>query len=279
MSLLYPIVTVVAEVVGKTIDKFNFKKNHIKPTQEIFLVFITMAVLSSAYTLLTTRSMPVLTFTLAVLILLMVGVSFLQNVFEFNGLFSKDLAYRELFVGIQPLLTSFLAVIFFPSEREIKYVIGIILGVAILYFGSYENHWKFKCDKGTLYILLGIFCSAILSNIYKVGLDFLSPQALFMVRTIGVLALLFIFGHVGRHFPNNQSKFVGSLAGFTYFIGFLMHLLSIKYLGINLTILILFLHPVLAYFMSFEVLKEKISVRRVVSNLLLILVVIGIILF
>jgi drug/metabolite transporter (DMT)-like permease len=273
MSYIYPFVKVIAEVTGKTIDKFNFKKNKVEPFQEFLLVFIVMVLLSSIYPIFSLKSFPAFSIFLVSLCLLMILISFFQNLFEFHGLQIKDLSYREMFIGIQPVLTMLFAFLLFPSERKISYIIGIILSVIILYFGTYQKHWKFKQDKGTIYILLAILCSAILANIYKYLLNYLLPQFLFMIRVVGVLILLLLVTKISYKFKNNKTKVLGSLAGVFYFIGVIAYLLSIKHLGLNLTIILLFLHPVLTYFLSAEILKEKLNFRRMISNILLLIVV------
>jgi drug/metabolite transporter (DMT)-like permease len=94
-----------------------------------------------------------------------------------------------------------------------------------------------------------------------------------MIRVVGVLILLLLVTKISYKFKNNKTKVLGSLAGVFYFIGVIAYLLSIKHLGLNLTIILLFLHPVLTYFLSAEILKEKLNFRRMISNILLLIVV------
>ncbi len=274
MSLLYPIIGVIGEVFGKVSDKFNFKRNKIKPTQEIFLVFLIMVIGTICFMVITKTELPVFSVTLFFLIILIILISFFQNIFEFNAVKTKDLSFREPFVNLQPVITSFLAFIIFSSEREIKYLIAIVLGTIILYIGNFEKKQRFNLDKGTVYIILAILFSAILSNIYKFGLEIISPEILLFVRVAGVLILLILIKQITFEGLNKKKITTGTYAGIFYLIGNLASLYSIKYLGLNFTIMILLLGSALTYILSHIILKEKILLRRIITSILLLILVV-----
>lgn len=270
MSLLYPIISIICFAFGKVSDKYNFNKYKIKPTQEIFIVFLIMLIGIGPIVIFFNKSTILLNLHLILLLIILIIISFLQNLFEFKGLNLKDLSFREPIYNLQPMLTSFIAYIFFPSEREIKFIIGIVLGTIILYLGSFHIKGKFKIDKGTLYILLSVIFASILSNIYKLGLEKTSPEFLLLFRVMGVLLLLLFFKQVKFEKMNNNKVSFGILAGIFYLIALLTNLYSIKYLGLNLTIMFLLMGPGLTYLLSHFILKEKISIRRIVTSLMLI---------
>jgi len=276
MSLIYPLLNVLGETFGKTLDKFNFKFNNALPRQQMFLVFLAMAAGAILFVLYLGTPLPGLTAGLALLVIVMIALSFLQNYFEFRGIAAKDLSFREPFVGIQPLLASFLAYLLFPSERQVKFIVGIIAGAAILYFGNRGKDSKYAWDKGTAFILLGFAFDAMLANLYKFGLEALPPQWLYMFRVAGVFLLIVALG--GLSFGKDQKKMAltGIAAGAFYLLGGLAQLYSILYLGLNFTILIMLLQPALVYLFSAVFLKEQLKLQRMITSLLLILLVLGI---
>lgn len=195
MSLLYPITASVGLVIGKIIDKYNFNKNKITPKQDMFIVFLIMFFGSILFLFLRGTEFPLLNRGLMRILLLLIIVSFIQNFFEFKGVAAKELSFREPISNLQPILTGFFAYLFFPTERELKYLIGIILGTIFIYWGHTQKR-KLQIDKGTIYILFGVIFGALLSSIYKLGLEKITPEYLFLFRTGGTLFLLVIFGKI-----------------------------------------------------------------------------------
>jgi drug/metabolite transporter (DMT)-like permease len=207
---------------------------------------------------------------LVVLLLVMIFISLYQNIFEAKGIKLKELSFRESITGIEPIIAGSLAFLIFPSEREIKYLVGIILGGLILYFGNRKKKHKFSLDKGTLYLFLAISFAAILSNIYKFGLETISPNFIFFFRIGGVLLFLIFFKHANRiKDVESKGKKMALLSGIFYLAGSLANLYSIQKLGLNLTILIMMLGPALIYVFSFTLLKEKFQLKRIIMSILL----------
>jgi drug/metabolite transporter (DMT)-like permease len=267
MIIIYPFLALFGEKLGKTINKYNFRKNKTNSFQEIFLNFLTMFVVTVIFTLFFSNKPFEINFTLFFLLIAMIVISFLQNVFEFNGVSKKDLCFREPISNLQPLIASFMAFVIFPSEREIKYVFAIILGVLIWYFFSRKKDQKINFDKGTLFIFGGVIFSAILVNIYKFGLETLLPEYIYLVRIAGVIFLLLMFK--GKFiFSNFQPKGInlGILGGIFYSLGFLTRLYSIMFLGLNFTLVVLLMGPVLVYLFSYFFLKEKISKKQLFAS-------------
>lgn len=274
MDFISPILSIAGATVGKTIDKFNYKNNKIAPNQLLFLLFATMVAGLLISLLFIRQPLPAVTLATFTLMMLMVIVSYGQNFFDYVGLHTKNLSLREPIQNFKPILASFLAYALFPSERNIKYIVAIMIGVAVLYATNSNRSLKLKFDMGTVYLFLGVVCSAVLTCIYKVGLESISPFYLLLIRAAGVLLLVQIFfrPHL-RSLRKNQLIFgVGS--GFFYVIGNLAQLYSIKYLGLTLTIMILLFSPALVYISSAIILKEKVLPKQIIASATLLAVVI-----
>lgn len=274
MYFLFPLISVLSESIAKTIDKANYNKNKIKPRELLFLLFITMATGTGVSLLFIDQSFPAFSLGLVGLLSLVIVVSFGQNFFDYVGLSTKNLSLREPIVNLQPIFASFLAYLLFPSERNIKYVIAIVLGVAIMYIGSSGHRYRLTFDKGVMYLFLGMICSAALVSIYKFGLETIPALWLFLFRATGVLILLsFFFKPNLKSLKKNQIG-LGVGSGLIYIAGNLGQLYSIQYLGLNLTILLLLLGPGVIYLASSLILKEKVQSRQIATSAALLTVII-----
>ena len=274
MDFIYPLLSVVGESVGTTLDKLNYKKNKILPNQLLFLLFSTMVSGLLISAIFIPQSFPTISLAVLGLIVFMIVISFGQNFFDYVGLSTKNLSLREPINNFEPVLASFLAYALFPSEQNIKYVVAIILGTVILYASNANRKLRLEFDRGTLYLLLGVVCSAILASVYKLGLDSISPFYLLLFRAGGVLLFTYLFFRPNlKKLRKNQVR-LGVGSGLIYLIGNLTRLYSIKILGLNFTIMILLLEPAIIYMGSWLVLKEKVLAKQIVASAALLAVVI-----
>jgi drug/metabolite transporter (DMT)-like permease len=274
MDFIYPLLSVAGESLGKTIDKLNYNKNKIRPGQLLFLLFSTNVIGLLLSLFFIHQPFPILSLSLAGLIAFMIAISVGQNFFDYIGLSTKNLSLREPINNLEPILASFLAYALFPSERNVKYVIAIFIGVVILYIGNSDRKLKLKLDRGIVYLFLGMICSAIIVSVYKFGLETITPVYLLLFRTTGVLLLTLLFFRPDiRGLKKNQINFgVGS--GLIYIIGNLSRLYSIQYLGLNFTILVLLLGPGLIYMASSLVLNEEVRLKQVATSTVLLMIII-----
>lgn len=274
MHFLLPLLAVFSESIAKTIDKANYNKNKIKPRELLFLLFTTMALGTGLFLAFTDQDLPVLSLGLVGLIALVIIISFAQNLFDYIGLSTNNLSLREPIINFQPILAGFLAYLLFPSERNIQYLVAIVLGVAVIYFGSSQRRFKLQFDRGVVYLFLGTVCSAILVNVYKLGLETIPAPYIFLFRSTGVLLLLLLFFKPNLKKLNGNRIKLGVGSGLLYIVGSISQLYSIQYLGLNFTILLLLLGPGLIYIASSFVLKEKVTRKQIATSVALLAIII-----
>ncbi len=275
MDFIYPLLSVIGEVAGKTVDKLNYNQNKIKPGELVTLLFSTMIGSLLLLALFAHPFLPRLTIWFGCLMVVMIVVSFGQNFFDYVGLSSKNLSLREPINNLEPILASFLAYVLFPSERQIKYVVAIVIGVVILYWGNADKKLRLQLDKGTVYLFLGVVCSAISYSTYKLGLaEKVSPVYLLLIRTAGVLMLTRLLMRPNVASLDKRQVTWGIGSGFLYAISGLASLYSIQRLGLNFTILILLLGPGLIYICSSVVLKEKVLFKQLAASAALLFVIV-----
>ena len=276
-NFLFPLIAIIWEKLWNSFDKINFNKTKIKPQNQIFLVFIVMFLWAIVWFIVKWEKIPNFSLELFVMILVIIFISFFQNIFQFNWISKKDLQAREPIITLAPIITACIAYIVFPSEREEKYIIAILLSILILYIFHFKKSFKITFDRWILLIFGWVITSAVLANIYKYGLNIISPELLLTFRTAWILLLLLLFKQViitKKDFSNKALK-LWLLSGCFYFIWHLTRLYSIKILWLNLTILLLFLWPVFIFLFSFFILKEKIEMKNIISSFLILGVVIG----
>lgn len=274
MDFIYPLFAVVGEALATTIDKLNYNKNKISPNQLLFLLFSAMVaglVISLPFT---HRTFPSLTLATCGLVAFMIIVSFGQNFFDYVGLHTKNLSLREPINNFGPLLASFFAYVLFPSERNIKYIVAIVIGTAILYAGNANRKLKLEFDSGTVYLFVGVVCSAALVCIYKVGLETINPFYLLLFRSAGVLILLRLFFKPRLRSLRKNQITLGLSSGLIYILGNLSQLYSIEHLGLNFTIMILLLGPAVIYLGSWLILKEEILFKQIAASAALLAVIV-----
>lgn len=277
-GIILSLIGVLGQKLGKTFNKLSFNKTKSHPAQEILITFSSMLIILFGFIAFFGSEFTFPSSILVIVLVSMVFISFLKNFWEFRGVKLKDLAYREPISNLQPLLTSFMAFFLFPTEREIKYIVGIFLAILVLYFvnNKKKSSHHFKLDKGTLFLIGSMICSAVLENIYKFGLRDLAPEYLYLVRVLGILILTVIFqySHLFENKYEKKQLGFGFLAGLFYTCGFLAKLFAIKSVGLNFTILIYSAGPSLVYLISHLFLKEEVHFRQVLSSFLIILIVV-----
>lgn len=274
MDFIYPVLSVAGESIGKTVDKLNYNKNKIKPRELVFLLFATMTASLLAFSFITHQPLPAVSLGLGVLVVIMIVISFGQNFFDYVGLSTKNLSLREPINNFEPILASALAYALFPSERNIKYMVAIFIGVIILYLGSADRKLKLSLDKGIIYLFLAMACSAILASVYKFGLETVSPTYLLLFRTAGVLLLTWLFFKPHLKSLGRKQITFGVGSGFIYILGNLSKLYSIQYLGLNLTIMVLLLGPAIVYMCCSVVLKEGVQLKQLATSAALLMIII-----
>lgn len=269
MDYIYPLTRIVAECVGKTIDKFNYRKNHIAAKHLIVLIFAAMSFSLGAYILLTGKPFPHFTLFSFELVIAIGLVSFMANVFDFVSLKLNDISLREPMLGFEPILAGVVGYILFPAERETKYLIAFGLGAVAVYLGTHRRKLRVRQKKGMFYLLLGVLFYAFLPSLYKHALAYISPEYITFFRAISVLTLTLIFLPPKKITKSKSKVIYGLSSGVVYSLGTVAGLYAIQKLGVVLTMVILLLEPGLKYFISWFILKEKVRKGEIASSTVL----------
>lgn len=274
MGIFYLLASIIAESLGKTIDKLNFRRNKIHPRQSLLVVFAVMAASVIAYVLLSGQPFPALPATAIWLLIGIALFSFGGNVFDEISLQKNDLSLREPLVDFEPIATGLMAYALFPEERKPAVLAAFIAGAFIVRWGIHRRKLRKSQKKGMLYLWIAVLLYAIVPIFYKEALDYMSPTyvALFRLCAIFVLLLLFFRPKRNKKLTVKMVEY-STLAGLAYAVGAVVSLYAIQVYGLVLTMLFLMLGPALRYLAGQFMLHEKVRRGEVLSSLMLTVVV------
>jgi glucose uptake protein GlcU len=274
MGLFYLFTTILAESVGKTIDKLNYRRNRIGARQSLFIAFVGMTISIGTYIYLSGQPFPGFTLKLAVLLFLIALFSFGGNVFDELSLKVDDLSLREPLVDFEPVLAGLIAYMLFPEGRKPIFLVAFILGALIVRWGIHRRKLRRGQKKGMFYLLIGVSLYAVLPSLYQETLKYISPSyiAFFRAASVLVLVTLFFKPKKWRGFTPKRVRYA-SLASVVYAVGAIVSLYAIQAYGAVLTMLFLMLGPAMRYLAGQFVLREKVRRGEVLSSLMLTLVV------
>ncbi len=253
-------------------DKLNLNFNKISGRIYATYLFIAMSIVVLPILFLSHTENTITPYSVFILFLIIIG-STLQNALFYSGLAKKNLSLLEPIINMEPIFVILIAFAVFPSERSWTILIlGVISSLALVY----SNIEKDKLKKNTLVIdkyIFIVFLSMILAGFvhtgYKIALQFYSPITLFSLRVVGVAFLLSIFFRPKfTSFEKKQYLLLFSSAIFYAVAGILKNI-SIVNIGISQTVLILSISPVIAYFGSSLILKEKLGTNKIVASIII----------
>ncbi len=205
-----------------------------------------------------------------ILFLGVIIVGFFYNYLYYYSLKRGALCDVEPLAMFHPLLTMILAVIIFPDERNYYILIPALFAATTLIVTRVQKH-HLKMHKYTAAMLGFVILMAIESNLVKPLLEVVSPVALYTIR-IGILSILFfIFTKTDLRKTNKVSIWQTFLIAIAVAIEYPAYYFAIQKLGVVETSLIMLLAPVLILFSSKLIFKEKLTIKKAVSSIVILI--------
>lgn len=274
MGILFSIIAIFCESLGKTIDKVNYRKNRITYRQMLLLAFTGMTISILAFILITGEPLPPFSWPMLGLVILIALFSFAGNVFDEMSVMTDDLSLREPLVDFQPILAGLVGYALFPAQRKPIFLLAFALSAFVVYWGTHRRKLRRRQKKGMTYLLLAAVFYAFLPSIYNVALDYLSPAYISMFRVVSILVLVMIFLPVKRIRKISSAKVRYAFAGsVVYSIEAIAGLYAIKSLGVVVAMMLFMLGPAITYWSSSFILKEKVRTGEMVSSFMLAVIV------
>ena len=174
-----------------------------------------------------------------------------------------------------PLFTMFLAIIFLDESFLIKYLIGtiiIIFGIMNAFYKE-DNNYNKKNNFGLLTAFITAISWSIASILITIGIKNISVITANTIR-FPVLFIFLIFlsrPWAKRKAFSKENLYLIAISGILAMtLGGILFLYSVKIIGISRATSLSASSPVMAILLSKPLLKEKISIRILISALMII---------
>ena len=270
-----PIIGSVLEAAGTILEKkvLRYKEMNFKnyTTYEFLSIVITMIpILYITWRISPEAKSLQNIFIFSFVILVATGANFLifyslkrENVTEFEPLWI-----------MQPLFIVILAFIFFENERNITLLIpALIASITLIAAHVKKHHLTF--DKYILAAILGSFLFAVELVASKPILQFYNPFTFYFIRCFFILVIcVALFKPSGKELRNKKAALMIIAIGVMWFLYRAIIYYGYENLGIVYTTTIFILSPALMFLFAIIFLKEKPSVKQIISTILIVLCVI-----
>lgn len=198
--------------------------------------------------------------------------SYFYNFLYYNSLKRGRLSEVEPIAMTAPIFSILLAAIVFPDERNFHVLIpAFIAGLSMVYSHIERKH--LKVNKSSLAMLGFVLLIAIESIFVKYTLEVMSPIALYTLR-IGILSVIFLLV-IQPNIKKISKKAWGRMGLISLIvpIEYVSFYSAIEKIGIVRTSLIFLLAPVLILIGSRLFFGEKMSIKKIVTNIVIIICV------
>lgn len=266
---MFPLIAVLAQASGVILDKVILTRRRVAVHVFVPVLFLFLFVITALfYPFLGKVSPEFFQAKNLLLFAAMIVVAVIWNYFYYKAIQEEKVQESELILIFQPLLTIVLAAIFLKSENNFRIEIAaIIAAIALIAAQIRKHHLQFS--GATVSMIIAIIFMSIELIIIRIVLNFLSPVALYAIRT-GIVFLVFYLYFRPRLFQVSRTNILlilgnaalSSVQMITKFYGFEVY-------GVIYTSLILILSPVLVYIASSLFLHEKIRPRVVISSVVI----------
>lgn len=208
-----------------------------------------------------------------------VVASVLANLLVFYSLKREDITEFEPIWMMQPFFTIFLAFLFFGSERKGGFVaLALIASIALIASHIKKHHLNF--NKYILAALAGSFLFSFELVISNFILEFYSGATFYFLRSLSIfLIVMSIFRPKGKEIDaKTGSMFL--IVGLIWVLYRVIMYYGYSIYGIVFTTILFILSPVFLFLFAAIFLKEKPTLRNIISTVVIVIcVVLAIVLF
>jgi len=202
------------------------------------------------------------------LFFVMILLAISSNVLYYQGLQHQKVHRHELMMMLMPIVTILLAAIFYRENLDMRiFWLALTASVALLFARGQKEH--FFSDRGSYDTFLAVILLSAETIVIRELLYSFTPVALYAVRTL-ILAIFFMF-YYRPPYSRISIKHWWMIAG-SALLGVILMLTryySFAELGIIYTMLVLIISPMIVYFVSWEMLNERIRPRVLVAAVII----------
>lgn len=271
MSLIFPVGAAVLQAASYTLDKvvLSVKKITYRTYVGISFPLIFFITLIIFFIFRPPLSLSLFSGKFLYLILLSAVLSIITNLIFYRALDSEKLSEIETLSLAGNITLIIFTSFIFASERNILVIFLTLIASSSVVWAHWRKDHLQIAKKTKLYLFWAILISPFMAIINKIILTAWNPISLELVRT-GLVALV-----LGPLFLRYEKK--ASLNAFLLLIAtnalttvaWILYFFSFQKFGIIQTVLIFSLQPLLVYFTSIFLLKEKLHWKKFVSFLII----------
>ena len=207
-----------------------------------------------------------------ILVLAMVALAANYNILFRYGLKHEQVSQLEPLLLFNPLLTVVIAGLIYPDERSWQIYLAIGLASGLLIWSRWRAG-SIRWDKAMWAMVGFAVLYGIEVAIVRQLLEVYAPISLYLVRCSTTGLFLWMLGRGRMPLINwRQSAYFLGMAISAVVVTGLVYF-SYHAQGINATVMVMIISPVLVYSLSAAVLKEKISPRDVIASIGVVLLV------
>jgi len=201
-----------------------------------------------------------------------IAMAALANLLTYYSLKRKNLSVLEPVRFMQPLLTILLAFIFFSSERNfLFFILAIIASLALIAAHVKKHHFCF--DKYMTAALAGSLFFAIELVASKPILQFYNPFSFYFLRCLMIFIITLVIIRPKTKIKNNSKWMILFISIIWVFYRIILYY-GYEMYGIVFTTILFILTPVFVYIFASIFLKEKITLRQIISSVIIVVCVV-----
>lgn len=207
---------------------------------------------------------------------LLLALAFLAanyNLLYYFGLEHEKVSKIEPFLLFNPLVAIVVASLFYADERSWHvYLAAAVASLALMW--SHVDHQHLKLSRPILAILGFALLHGFEAVVIKQLLAVYSPLALYLMRCIVIAVFLWVVekGKISRISLRQVPYFI--LIAVSAMATSVFVYSAYQGIGIGLTMAVLFLSPILIYFLCVLYLREKLKLKNVISSAVIVGVII-----
>ena len=268
--ILFPFLSALGSAAGVIIDKIALARKKIP--LDIFQTFLFLFL--CFFTAIFVPFLGQINFSLAfsntylLIFVMMIATAVVWNIFYYKDLQKETLNEFELIITLTPLMTTFLAGLFLEEERNWTVIqAAVVASLALIFAHLRRRHLAFS--QYSLGLIICIFLMSLEMIFIKLLLNVYPPASLYFFRTliIFIFFLIFFRPKISKVNLKGYGLIIASAAAGV--MQMVLKFYGFSEFGIVYTTLILTLSPILVYFASFFIFKEKLAKRTIVAAIII----------
>jgi len=277
MLIFMPLLAALYSAAGVILNKIALSYQNVGHRQFLVFLFFALFVLSAIlYPFLGEIDPRAFTPEYLFLLFLIIIIASIYNVLFYHALEKEKIIEWQLIIMLTPLTTILIASIFLRAERNLGVFLAGIVASTVL-FASHLNRHHLSFDVFQKGLLLYLILYPLEAILIKELLCLYSPLALYMIRTLGVFIVLFLWYFLLAPYIKGEPKLTfANWRAKNYKLCLLIALLAVLqmiftyygyiHFGVVFTTIVLTVGPILTYIADVIILKERFKKRMVLAT-------------